>query len=213
MTGSGTVRVFVADDHPLFREALSRAVSDHPELELAGSADNGRDALSEIERLEPDVAILDIRMPAFGGAKVAESLRSSAESTKVLLLSAHVEGEIVSEAAKVGAAGCLAKDAGSKEVCEAALTAAKGGKVFPSHGAFGPAEQTGVQRSGDNPLAGQELRALRLAAEGLSNREIASRLVVSPGAIKSYLRRAYEKLEAPDRGSAIAEAMRRGLIT
>lgn len=208
------VRVYVADDHPMFRDAVARAIVEHPELELAGSAADGSRALEEIKRLGPDVAILDLRMPGLDGMRVTEALSAAETQTRVLLLSGYGEGAIVHEALQAGAAGYLAKDAGEDQLCRAALAVARGEGALSSDLQRGLFDQIHAQAPGADPvLSEHELEALKLAANGLSNREIAAKLIVSPGTVKTYLHRAYEKLGAHDRAAAIAEAMRRGLIS
>lgn len=208
------VRVYVADDHPMFRDAVVRAIVEHPELELAGSAADGPRALEEIKRLGPDVAILDLRMPGLDGMQVTEALRTAGTPTRVLLLSGYGEGAIVHEALQAGAAGYLAKEAGEDELCRAALAVARGEGALSSELQRGLFNQIRAHAPGTDPqLSENELEALEMAANGLSNREIAVKLIVSPGTVKTYLHRAYEKLGAHDRAAAIAEAMRRRLIS
>jgi two-component system nitrate/nitrite response regulator NarL len=208
------VRVYVADDHPMFREAVVRAVAEHPELELAGSAADGPRALEEIERLGPDVAIIDVRMPGLDGLRVTEALSAAETPTRVLLLSGYGEGAIVHAALQAGAAGYLAKDASEDELCRAALAVARGEGVLSSELKRGLFDQIRAQAHGSDPrLSEHELETLKLAANGLSNREIAAKLIISPGTVKTYLHRAYEKLGAHDRAAAIAEAIRRRLIS
>lgn len=214
MTTEGKpVRVYVADDHPMFRDAAARAVAEHPELELAGSAADGAKALEEIKRLGPDVAILDLRMPGLDGMRVTEALSAAGTPTRVLLLSGYGEGGIVHAALKAGAAGYLAKDASEDELCRATLAVARGEAVLSSELQRGLFDQIRAQAPGGPRLSEHELEALKLAANGLSNREIAAKLIISPGTVKTYLHRAYEKLGAHDRAAAIAEAMRRRLIS
>jgi two-component system, NarL family, nitrate/nitrite response regulator NarL len=208
------IRVYVADDHPMFRDALVRAVAAHPELELAGSAADGRRALEEIKRLAPDVAILDLRMPGLDGVGVTEALTAADAPTRVLLLSGYREGAVVHAALQAGAAGYLAKDASGDKLCQAALAVARGQSVLSPELQSGLFEQIRAgARDSDPRLSEHELQALKLAANGFGNREIAAKLIISPGTVKTYLHRAYEKLGAHDRGAAIAEAMRRGLIS
>lgn len=208
------MRVYVADDHPMFRDAVARAVAEHPELELAGSAADGPRALEEIKRLGPDVAILDVRMPGLDGMRVTKALSAAEAPTRVLLLSGYGEGAIVLAALQAGAAGYLAKDANAAELCRAALAVARGGGVLSSQLQSGLLAQIRAHAPGTDPgLSEHEFEALERAAKGLSNRDIAAELTISPGTVKTYLHRAYEKLGAHDRAEAIAEAMRRGLIS
>jgi two-component system nitrate/nitrite response regulator NarL len=142
------VRVYVADDHPMFRDAVVSAVAEHPELELAGSAADGPRALEEIKRLAPEVAILDLRMPGLDGVQVTEALSAAETPTRVLLLSAYGEGAIVHAALRAGAAGYLAKGASAAELCRAALAVARGEGVLSSELQRGLVDQTRAQAPG-----------------------------------------------------------------
>jgi two-component system, NarL family, nitrate/nitrite response regulator NarL len=206
------VRVLVADDHPAMRGALARLVREHPRLELVGEACDGEAALVMIEALRPDVALLDVRMPHLDGLRLVGRLRSAGSAVRVLLISGNDDSEIAHEAIQQGAAGFLSKDAEEEEITEAILAVAVGQSVLS------PALQSGVldlirRRSpGMVQLSGRDRELLQLAAEGLTTAEIAQRLYLSPNTVKTYWQRLYEKLGAKDRVSALAEAIRRGLV-
>ena len=209
---SPRIRVLIADDHPAMRGALARLVHEHEALELAGEAADGEQAMRMIEALRPDLALLDVRMPRLDGLGVLRRLRSGDSRVRVLLISGSDDSEIAHEAITQGAAGFLSKDAEEAEISEAILAVAAGRCVLS------PALQSGVldmirQHSGRAvQLSGRERELLELAAEGLTTIEIAQRLYLSPNTVKTYWQRLYEKLGASDRGSAIAQAIRRGLL-
>ena len=104
------VRVLVADDHPIYREGIVRAVNERPDLELVGEAGDGREALEEIKRLDPDVAVLDIRMPGLDGTQVLAAMRREGLPTEVLFLSAFMEPELAYKTVAAGAKGYLSKE-------------------------------------------------------------------------------------------------------
>ena len=130
--------VLIADDHPLYREGLARAVSLRPDLELIGEATDGRTALEQIQQLAPDVAVLDMRMPGLRGLEVVEALSRDASPTRVLVLSAAVESSLVYAAVAAGAAGYWSKDAGRDAICDAIAAIARGEHVLD------PTLQSGV---------------------------------------------------------------------
>lgn len=212
MVGSRRIRVLIADDHPAMRGALARLVREHDALELVGEAADGQHAMSMIDAVKPDLALLDVRMPRLDGLGVLRRLQAENSSVRVLLISGSNDAEIAHEAIARGAAGFLSKDSEEAEICEAILAVAEGRSVLS------PALQSGVldmirQHSGSAvQLSGRERELLELAAEGLTTVEIAGRLYLSPNTVKTYWQRLYEKLGASDRGSAIAEAIRRGLL-
>ena len=125
-------RVVLADDHPLFRDGLSRAISSHLGLELVGEASDGPEALALIEEFDPDVALLDIKMPGLDGIEVCASVarRVSRPATRIVLLSAYVEPSLVWRAAVAGASGYLSKEASRTDICDALVDVALGGTAF-----------------------------------------------------------------------------------
>ncbi|MEZ5100406.1 MAG: response regulator transcription factor [Thermoleophilia bacterium] len=127
----GPTTVVLADDHPLFRDGLARAVSSHDDLRLVGEAEDGLVAVALVEELEPDVALLDVRMPGLDGVEACRAiLRRRRRPTRVVLLSGHADGWLEARARAAGAAGFLSKDASRAEICEALVEVAAGGTVF-----------------------------------------------------------------------------------
>src|SRR5918992_390430 len=120
------IRVFVADDHPLFREGVVRAIKERPELELVGECGDGRDALAQIQELQPDVALLDVRLPSLGGIQVITALSDAESPTRVLVLSAFNDSPLVYDAIAAGARGYVTKDADRQTICNAITAVARG---------------------------------------------------------------------------------------
>jgi two-component system nitrate/nitrite response regulator NarL len=208
------IRVVVADDHPIYREGMVRAIGERPDLDLVGEADDGREALAKIEELEPDVALLDIQMPELDGLEVLSAARRDASPTEILLLSAHVDSEHAYGAVAAGAKGYLSKQAARGEICDAIVTVARGGTVFDPEVQTGLASELHERERGRHgpALTPREREVLKLVAEGRSAPEIAERIHLSPATVKSHLQAIYEKLGVGERAAAVAEAMRRGLL-
>jgi len=205
--------VLVADDHPLYREAVVRAVRSRPEFELAGEADDGRAALDAIRREPPDVAVLDVEMPSLGGVDIVNAVKRDGLPTRVILLSAHLESETVYDAVAAGVAAYLSKSSPQERICDAIAAVARGEVVLPAEVQAGLAEQIQRRATDGRPsLSGREHDVLVLIADGLSAPAVGERLHVSPATVKSHLKPLYEKLGVSDRAAAVAEAMRRGLI-
>jgi two-component system, NarL family, nitrate/nitrite response regulator NarL len=206
------IRVLVADDHPAMRGALARLVEEHSGLELVGAARDGQEAMAMIVSVDPDVALLDVRMPGLDGISLLARLRAIGSPARALLISGNDDSEIAHEAISQGAAGFLSKNCEETEICQAIIAVAEGQSVLS------PTLQSGVldlirDRAGASVrLSSRELELLELAAAGLTSGAIADRLHLSPNTVKTYWQRVYEKLGAGDRASAIAEAMRRGLL-
>jgi two-component system, NarL family, nitrate/nitrite response regulator NarL len=207
------VRIVVADDHPLFREAIVRAVRERPEFELVAEAADGREALEAIREHRPDVAILDVKMPELDGLRVLNAVRRDDLGARVVLLSAFLDGHTAYEAVAGGAAAFLSKDADRRRITDTVAAVARGETVLGPEVQAGLAEEIRLRGTRDRPaLSEREREVLGHIAAGRSAPEIAKLLFLSPATIKSHLQGLYEKLGVSDRAAAVAEAMRRGLI-
>jgi two-component system, NarL family, nitrate/nitrite response regulator NarL len=205
--------VYIADDHPLIREGLARAVGHRAELDLVGEAADGRTALDDISELRPDVALVDVSMPELDGLEVLNAIARNGVPTAVVLLSAQVTPDVVYRAFGLGAVGFVSKEAGRDEICDVLVAAGRG------ETRLSPDVQTELvrqvhrhARDAGPKLSEREQEVLGLIAEGLSVREIGERLTLSPATIKTHLQTLYEKLEVSDRAAAVATAMRAGLL-
>lgn len=204
----------VADDHPIYREGIVRAINEWPDLELVGEAGDGREALEQIKRLGPEVAVLDIRMPSLDGTQVLAAMRRDGLETDVLFLSAFMDPELAYRTVADGARGYLSKGSSREEVCEAIVTIARGGTALAAEAQAGLAREIQErERTGGRPqLTEREQQVLNLVAEGHSAPEIGRQIHLSTTTVKSHLHSLYEKLGVSDRAAAVAEAMRRGLL-
>lgn len=205
----------VADDHPIYREGIVRAINERPDLELVGEAADGVQALEQIKELAPEVAVLDIRMPGLDGTQVLAAMRRDGLETQVLFLSAFMEPELTYRTVANGARGYLSKESSRQEVCDAIVTIARGGTALAAEAQAGLAHEIQErERTGGRPLqlTGREQEVLNLVAQGHSAPDIARDLHLSTTTVKSHLHSLYEKLGVSDRAAAVAEAMRRGLL-
>jgi two-component system nitrate/nitrite response regulator NarL len=203
----------VAEDHPLFLDAMKQAIKSRPDLELIGVADDGRLALKEIQQLEPQVAVLDMRMPGLDGAEVLNAIVRDSLSTRVLFLSSYTESSMVYDMLANGAAGYLAKSASAEQICAAINAVTRGETVLGGEIRGGVLQQ--IRLRGDEGGAGltaREREVLKLVAEGLSALEIGNRLYIEQSTVKSHLKNIYDKLGVSERAAAVAEGMRRGLL-
>lgn len=211
------VRVVVGDDHPMYRRSLRAAIDDHADLELVGDAADGNQALDRVRELQPDVALLDLRMPGLDGFEVLTALRedersSHVRSSDVLFLSAFGDSATVHRALEAGASGFLSKDAEESEICEAILSVARDGQIVVS-----PQLQQAVfdrirQQASGSRLSAREKQILAGVAAGKSLAAIGEELSLSPATVKTYLHRAYEKLGVSDRAAAVAKAYQQGIL-
>ena len=207
------VRVFVADDHPLVRDGLLRAVADRPSLEVVGSAADGREALDAIRRLKPDVALLDVKMPELDGIAVVRALARDDLPTRVLFLSAYVDSAVAYRAIAEGAAGFLSKGASAATVCDAIVAVHRGETVMSPEVQGGIADEIRLRATPQEvSLSTREREVLAFIADGMSAPDIGRRLHLSPATVKGHMHSLYEKLGVSERAAAVAEAMRRGLL-
>jgi two-component system nitrate/nitrite response regulator NarL len=210
---SKKVRVVVADDHPLYREGVVRALSSSGQIDVVAEAEDGRSALSEIEHHQPDVALLDYKLPGLDGLAITHAVVRDGLPTRVLLISAFTESGIVYKALETGAAGFIAKEARQLQILDAVLATARGENVLPPELASGLVSEIRLRASNDAPvLTKRESEILRLIASGKSLPEIAGELYLGVTTVKTHVQHLYEKLGVSDRAAAVAEAMRRGLI-
>jgi two-component system, NarL family, nitrate/nitrite response regulator NarL len=197
----------------MFRGALVEAIKSRPDLELVGTAEDGRVAIEEIRRLRPDVALVDMRMPEVDGAQVLSAVVRDGLPTRVLFLSTHTESGMVYDLLARGAAGYLDKSSSAEEVCDAIAAASRGQTVL-SGNIEGAVLQQITIRSADvvTKLTPREQEVLRLVAEGQSAPDIAQELFIEASTVKTHLQNTYEKLGVSGRSAAVAEGMRRGLL-
>jgi two-component system, NarL family, nitrate/nitrite response regulator NarL len=207
------VRVFLADDHPLFLGAVADVIGARPELDLVGAASNGSDAVTQMTKVEPDVAVLDMRLRGLSGQEVLAIVTERLPRTRVLFLSGHIESDLVFTALAGGAAGYLSKEVDREAICRAIVDVADGATVLSPEVQRQLAGAIRHRDTHERPvLTPREQAVLVLAADGLSTREMAVRLNVASATVKTHLQSIYHKLDVPDRASAVAAAMRRGML-
>lgn len=207
------VRAVVADDHPLFRDGLVRALTGSGLVEVVAEAEDGPSALEAIKKHQPQVALLDHQMPGMDGAQVAAAVLRDELPTRVLLVSANDDAAIVYHALQQGAAGYLPKESSRAEIVQAVIDCAEGRDVVAPQLAAGLATEIRRRAETSGPtLSAREREVLAMIAEGGSIPMIAKTLFLAPSTVKTHVQRLYEKLGVGDRAAAVAEAMRRGLL-
>ena len=217
-----TIRVVAADDQRVVREGLALLLSLLPGVEVAGTAADGNEALALVAQERPDVVLMDLRMPGLDGVAATRRLRAEHPSVKVIVLTTYADDQSVVGALQAGADGYLTKDAGGDEIRQALE------RVLDGQAVIDPAVQRllvdavlagAPQASRDQPkeaaaadgLTPREAEVLSLIAAGLSNAEIAARLVVSEATVKSHINHLLPKIGARDRAQAVSYAYQHGL--
>ncbi|WP_370619841.1 response regulator [Mumia qirimensis] len=203
------LRLLLVDDHPVVRDGLRGMLDSSPEFEVVGEAADGPTAVRLAQSLQPDVVLMDLRMPGGGGVEALAELRLREVSSRVLVLTTYDNDRDIMAALDAGATGYLLKDARRDDLFAAIRAAARGESVLS------PTVATRVVsrvRSRSQELSARETEVLTLVARGRPNREIARTLFVSEATVKTHLGHVYEKLGVKDRAAAVAVAYERGLL-
>ncbi|HET9972436.1 MAG TPA: response regulator transcription factor [Streptosporangiaceae bacterium] len=223
---SERIRVLAADDQRVVREGLAMLLGLLPDVEVAGTAADGEEVLALAAELKPDVILMDLRMPRMDGVEATRRLRERDPAVKVVVLTTYADDRSVIDALRAGALGYLTKDAGAAEIQQALHRVANGeaaldpavqrhlveviqggsGGIPPGSGGAG-----GSSPRASTALTAREAEVLTLIAGGLSNTEIAERLVVSEATVKSHVNHLLAKIGARDRAQAVGYAYRHGL--
>jgi two-component system, NarL family, nitrate/nitrite response regulator NarL len=207
------VRVVVADDHPVFREGIVRALDSNAAVNVVAEVGDGRAALEAISAEQPDVALLDYKLPELDAIAIIQAVVRDGIPTRTLVLSAHDESSVVFDALQAGASGYLLKEASRDEIVAGVLAVARGESVLPPTVAAGLVGEIRLRSSSDTPaLSEREREILRLTAQGKSFSEIGATLFISVATVKTHMQHVYEKLGVSDRAAAVAEGFRRRLI-
>ncbi|MEV8455352.1 response regulator transcription factor [Streptomyces sp. NPDC052095] len=206
------ITLVVVDDHPVVRDGLRGMFDSSPGFEVLGEAANGVEGVELAARLDPDVVLMDLRMPGGGGvAAIAELTRRGARS-KVLVLTTYDTDSDTLSAIEAGATGYLLKDAPRDELFTAVRAAADGRTVLSPAVASRLISRVRTPAAGGESLSAREREVLELVAKGTSNREIAAELFISEATVKTHLTHVFAKLGAKDRAAAVAIGYDRGIL-
>lgn len=216
-----TIRVLIVDDQALFREGLEILLSVHPDIQVVGQASNGKEAVELALKLQPDIVLMDMQMPVLNGAGATRRLKDFLPGCRVIALTTFDDRETIFDALRSGATGYLLKDLGSAQLADAIRLTARGDSILePSVAAKVVAEFSRASAWGtgtrptilNEPLSDREIEVLRLVSQGLSNREIATKLFISPGTAKTHIHNVCGKLGAQNRTEAAIRAKELGLV-
>jgi|SRR5882724_4384198 len=201
------IRILSVDDHPLFREGIATVINSQPDMQLVAEAENAGEALRKFREHQPDITLMDLRLPHSSGIEALIAIRTEFPDARVVMLTTF-EGDVeIQRALEAGARGYLLKNMPPKDLLEVIRHVHSGRKQIPTEVAAQLAEHMG-----EETLTPRELDVLRHVANGNRNRDIAQQLFISEETVKVHVKHVMEKLGASDRTQAVAIAVRRGIF-
>jgi two-component system response regulator NreC len=212
------MRILLADDHTILRAGLKMMLNAQPDMQVVGEAQDGRQAIQEAQRLQPDIILMDITMPDINGIEATREIKRQQPDIRILVLTMHEHDDYVFQALRAGASGYMLKEAADTDLITA-LHVIKSGQFYLSPtaqsvvvGDYLQRVHTGEEKDSYNSLTEREREILKLVAEGNTNNQIAERLVISPKTVDTHRTHIMDKLNLHSRAELVKYAMRRGLL-
>jgi two-component system response regulator NreC len=215
---SGKIRVLLADDHTILRAGVRMMLNAQPDIEVVGEASDGRQAITEAQRLLPDVILMDITMPDLNGIEATRQVKRLLPEIKVLVLTMHENEEYLFQVLRAGASGYMLKEAADTELISAIRIITNGSFYLSSSaqsmmvGDYLQRVRSGEERDSYSELTEREREILKHVAEGYTNNQIAERLFISPKTVDTHRTHIMDKLNLHSRAELVKYAMRRGLL-
>ncbi|MGD1996451.1 MAG: response regulator transcription factor [Anaerolineae bacterium] len=209
------ITVLLADDHAVVREATAEVVDHQPDMSVVGQAGTGEEAVALARALQPDIVVMDIAMPRLNGLEATRQIVAKCPGCRVLVLTAHEEKQHIVQLLEAGAVGYLPKTVGLDEMLDAIRTAVEGKAVLPpSIASVVVRHMAGNEQLEEarQPLTDRELEVLRLAAQGITNYDIAQQLYISVRTVEAHLTHIYNKLGVSSRTEAVVYGIQQGWI-
>ena len=207
-----SVRLLLADDHPVVRAGLAGMLAAEPDLEIVGEAADGAEACALARELRPDVVLMDLRMPGLDGVSATAVISAELPETRVLVLTTYDTDADIVRAVEAGATGYLLKDTPRLQLADAVRAAARGETVLAPTAAATLLTRMRAPAAPQAVLTARETQVLALVGEGRTNADIGRELFISEATVKTHLIRVFTKLGVDDRTAAVTVAMRRGLL-
>ncbi|MEA5079244.1 MAG: response regulator transcription factor [Anaerolineaceae bacterium] len=212
MSSERPIRVMVVDDHAVVRSGLNAFLSSYDDLQMAGTAKSGEEAVALCEELKPDVVLMDLIMPGMDGVAATKAIRKLLPKTQVIILTSFKEDTMIQKAIQAGAIGYLLKDVQADEIAEAIRLVNAGQSILSPEATQALMRVANQPRQLGYDLSDRELEVLALMVKGLNNTEIAEKLVVSLSTIKHHVSHILSKLDAANRSEAVALAVQNHLV-
>jgi len=211
----GLIKILIADDHPVVREGLSAMLSEEQDIQVVGEAENGAEAVDKARELQPDIVLMDLRMPEVDGVEAMRQIGAVNPDIKFIVLTTYDNDEYIFKGIEAGARAYLLKDAPREELFKAIRAVHKGesliepaiaGKVLDRFAELSRQAQV------VEVLSAREVEVLKLMAKGAANKEIAAELSISESTVKTHIQTIFQKLGVGDRTEAVTEAIKKGII-
>ncbi len=201
------IKILVVDDHQLLRTGLNTSLSAERDMEVVAAATNGKEAIELFREHQPDIVLMDLRMPVMGGVEAIQAIRQAYPDAKVVVLSTYEGDHDIYRALQAGASSYLLKDTLAEDLARTIREVMAGGRPLPA-----PVAKRLAERVLQPELTPRELEVMRLIARGLRNKEIAAQIGISEDTAQGHVRNILAKLSVHDRTEAVAVAARRGIV-
>ncbi|MEH2304061.1 response regulator transcription factor [Nostoc sp.] len=208
MNQPSSIRVLVVDDHPVVRQGLIGMLEEAPDIVIVGQGRNGHEAIAVFQQQQPDVTLMDLRMPDMGGVQAITLICNEFPNARIIVLTTYDTDEEIYRGLRAGAKGYLLKDSEPEELLTAIRTVTRGQQYIPLNVAAKLA-----QRITAPELSDRELEVLQLVGQGMSNQEISTALNISESTVKTHINRILSKLDVKDRTQAAIIALKRGIAS
>ncbi|QLE53177.1 response regulator transcription factor (plasmid) [Nostoc sp. C057] len=208
MNQPSSIRVLVVDDHPVVRQGLIGMLEEAPDIVIVGQGRNGHEAIAVFQQQQPDVTLMDLRMPDMGGVQAITVICNEFPNARIIVLTTYDTDEEIYRGLRAGAKGYLLKDSEPEELLTAIRTVTRGQQYIPLNVAAKL-----VQRMTAPELSDRELEVLQLVGQGMSNQEISTALNISESTVKTHINRILSKLDVKDRTQAAIIALKRGIAS
>ena len=211
-----TIKILIADDHPVVREGLMSMLNRQEDFEVVGEAKDGVEAVNKTKELAPDLVLMDLRMPELDGVEAIHQIKAARPHTQIIILTTYSDDEYIFRGIEAGARAYLLKDAPREELFKAIRMVYRGESLIQPVVAtklLDRLAQLSRRTPSGDELSERELEVLRLMAKGSANKEISAQLSISQSTVKTHISSIFQKLGVNDRTGAVTEALKKGIIT